>query len=531
MDVFAIFENDPHRVLTKLGEVGIHSVYTSGVKASGPTWQEEEGCYIGLCSMVVVGVDRKMLEDRCDGYAVHSAMTQKLPIYAIIQDGDPTVEKEFSRRYEGCRIFRDAGKLISAVVEFQIENRTDSGLSIKADMYFRAMLYDEAITVCHEYLERARRRSRGLVGIEAVYIAMASCEITEILARIHFARGELAAVEEALLFQIAAVEQVEVIWGRDRLLYAEHLLLTFTAEYAPDAEKERSLRAAVEGKQCFGFGEKEKAQNTEKMHQRVRLFFEKCKRLRQRYLEDKADEGAKMGGDLHRRIAEHVQESVLLFGELAKENAPLGFPECLATAYERLAEYCRVIGEGDLAARCLDAIAPAMRTERVEEGAAGEEGILNLRCIKAYLGETQPGSGSFDAFISHRSADTELAKAVYSHLKKKGREVFFDRVSLPVLGDSEYRNSILEAIDNSAHFILVASDLGFFDSKWVKEECNLFCDEKREGRKNGNFVMVFPRSVCEEIFAANKKTIPIQLRSFEIIALEDMEESLLKYVI
>ena len=294
---------------------------------------------------------------------------------------------------------------------------------------------------------------------------------------------------------------------------------------------QEALKAQTQGKKCFGFNDREKEDNTSQMMQQVMLFFEKCNRLVHRYEAEQSVKGDRPTENIHRRIAEHIETSILLFNELVKCGVPVGFHECLATGYSRFMEYCRIIGEHELAVKCFDAIAPNIRTGYISEDHVSDASMLNLKCIKAYLGQTQPDSGYFDVFISHRSSDIEIAKTVYTHLKNKGKEAFLDRIALPVMGDSEYRNSILEAIDNSSHFILVASDTDFFDSKWVKEECNLFCDEKREGRKNGNFIMVFPRHVCNEIFSSNKRILPIQLRSFEIMALEDINDSLMKYII
>lgn len=531
MDIYAIFENDRYGAMGKLSELGIHSVYQSGVKASGPTWFEEEGIYIAYTKLAVVLVDGEMLDDRCDGYAVTRAINCHIPVYALIQDGSPDTEAKFRERFGGCEIFHDVNKFLNSILEFQITNRTGSGLTVKADMYFRAMLYDEALVVCDEYLEYAQAEMEKNSYLPTVYVTKDMCAVLELMATVYFVRKEYEKVEKTLLRQIEVLTAEPVIWARNKLLYTENLLLAFYEMYYPNAEMQAALKEKTEGGLCFGFNDEEKVENTAKMKQQVMLFFEKCNRLARRYEEEKQVKTEKPTGNLHRLIAEHIETSILLFNELVKCGVPIGFNECLATGYDRLMEYCRIIGERELAVKCLDAIAPNIKSGYIPEEEISDEAMLNLKCIKAYLGQTQPDSGNFDVFISHRSHDIEIAKTVYTHLKSKGKEAFLDRVALPVMGDSEYRNSILEAIDNSSHFVLVASDVNFFDSKWVKEECNLFCDEKREGRKNGNFIMVFPRQVCGEIFSANKKNLPIQLRSFEIIALEDIEENLMRYII
>lgn len=531
MDILLVFENDPHGIKSKMNEVGIHSIHETGVKASGPTWFEEEGIYIKYSRLAVALVDEDMLADNCDGFALNAATRHSIPIYALIQGDAFDLADRFKERWPDALIFTDTNRILNAIVEFQINNRTGSGLAIKADMYFKAMLYDEALSVCEEYLDYSASMLSELIGFPAVTLIGDTCEILETVVTIHFIRSDYDMMETTLRRLVDTVAGVEVIWGRDKHLYALNLLLTFYSIYSVNSEKAEIIRGQIGERKCFGFTPEESERNTELMIQRVLLFFEKCKRLRTRYEEDRKVKTVDTSENIHRLIAEHVESSILLFNELAKRGAPLGFGECLSTGYERLMEYCRIIGEKELAVRCLDSIASNLKTGFLSPDDDSDEAILNLKCIKAYLGQTQPDSGNFDVFISHRSVDTELATKVYTYLKAKGKEAFLDRVVLPILGDSEYRNSILEAIDNSSHFILVASGTDFFDSKWVKEECNLFCDEKREGRKNGNFIMLFPREICKEIFANNKKNLPIQLRSFEIMAIEDMHEALMKYII
>ena len=60
---------------------------------------------------------------------------------------------------------------------------------------------------------------------------------------------------------------------------------------------------------------------------------------------------------------------------------------------------------------------------------------------------------------------------------------------------------------------------------------DVFCDELREGRKNGNIIMVFTEDVCRQVFTSNKKMLPIQLRAFEIISFEEFRNTLDQFII
>ncbi len=528
MDIFAVYECDKHNVMSKLEQIGIKSIYTACVKAAGVTWYEEEGIYIRDARLMVALVDEKMLEDDCNRYCITTAFNNKKTVYALIQ-GEEGVAERVAKTWPEAVLFYDANKLINAIVELQLKERTLSGLSIKANMYFRAFLLDEALAAARELIDAGRAELTGKVGYLDTEAREAICDAYELCALIHFIRGEHSKFEAAIGEAITICQGSAVIFARDNELYYANILIYHYTEVAPDAARMGDLRLKYFGKKCFGFNSEDEARNTERMHQRVSLFFEKGYRLKDKQAEESRVEAAPES-DIHKAIAEHIRATILLFNQLGSEDVRVGFGECLRTGYERLAEYCRIIGERELALECMDMIAANLGRLVVDESCT-DESLLNLKCLKAYLGEKQPDSGYFDVFISHRSQDTEMAASVYSHLKAKGKSPFLDRVCLPVLGDSEYRNSILDAIDKSAHFVLISSDLRFLESRWVSEECNLFCDEKREGRKNGNFIMVFPRAVCAEIFASNKRCLPIQLRSFEIVAFEDFDKTLTKYII
>ena len=535
MDVFFVSENDKFNIVKKAEELGIFSYDEHGIKASGRTWYEEEGIYIKNAKLVVVLADRDMMNCACCGYCICVAKRHEIPVFVLFQD-DSVSEEEFRSHWEPNETFCEGSTLLGRIMEFQMENRTVSGLSIRANTYFNTAMYDESLKVCNEFENRmicdlSRNRNKDYIYVLLVKAADA---IFEKMAMIYIIKEEYENAENAFKNELRLTETVRVIWGENKSLYIKNLLMRLYSGYM-NKEDAEIIKEEIKGKYVFAGDEAQSKEYTAIMLQKVEIFFEKCRNLKKQYQKEKSENIdnemiTSEQEDVYRLIGEHVKSSILLFNKVAESGADYGFGECLRTGYKRLAEYCKIIGANDMALKCLDLI--TLNINKLKVSAEDNESSKhNLKCIKAYLGETLPDSGYFDVFISHKSEDTDIAADIYAFLKERGKVAFLDRISLPYIGDSEYRNTILDALDKSCHFVLVASDLEYLHSQWVSQEYNLFCDEKREGRKSGNLIMVFPEELCKNIYASNKKDLPIQLRSFEIIGLEKFKENLVDYII
>jgi len=235
--------------------------------------------------------------------------------------------------------------------------------------------------------------------------------------------------------------------------------------------------------------------------------------------------------ELLHAVAGFMNEGNKLFDILRKKEAAGDFLKCLLTSYERLRNYCEIVGEKKIAAECIDRIV-AIRQELSEAGEVdGGEDSRAGRGIKSLLGLTTRGSGKYDVFISFKSEDNALAKAVYDFLKMNLVEGFWSKVSLPELSRADYGEAIDQALDNSRHMVVVLSDLRYLESKWVKYEVKTFADEIREGRKEGaNLLILATDQVYDEIIASNKKVLPIQYRWCQILKMSDFRGTLLQYV-
>ena len=228
-------------------------------------------------------------------------------------------------------------------------------------------------------------------------------------------------------------------------------------------------------------------------------------------------------------IAKYINESNKLFEKLSNNDVTFEFLSCLKTSYERLKNYSELVGCKDVCAYCIDKL--AVINQRLDNLSSndGNEG-LKEGAFKALLGLKQPEVGTYDVFISYNHKDEDLAGSIYRFLKSNLLSVFYDKVTLPQLGQSEYHDAIMNSLDKSNNFIIVLSDLSYLDSHWVDLEMKTFNTELSEGRKEGNFIFIVTDQVFDEISRTNKKCIPIQYRGYEMIRVRDYKDILLSYI-
>ena len=228
-------------------------------------------------------------------------------------------------------------------------------------------------------------------------------------------------------------------------------------------------------------------------------------------------------------IAEYLLKSNELFNLLReKVEQPLDFYQCLKMSYERLKNYCALISDSKTGALAIEKI---HELDDIIEGAD----LINketkaVKEFKAVLGLKSEEVGQYDVFLSHKSLDVDMASNVYKFLKGNMLNVFFDKECLPDLGQAEYHEAIMNALDNSTHFIIVLSSLEYIKSGWVKEEMETFASEVREGRKEGNFLFLVTEEIMDEIRITNKKCIPLQFRKFEVMLISEYKEKILSYL-
>ena len=228
-------------------------------------------------------------------------------------------------------------------------------------------------------------------------------------------------------------------------------------------------------------------------------------------------------------IAEYIKKTNHLFETIGEGINYKEFLMCLKTSYERLKNYCEIIGYKELCAVCIEKIAEINKRLELSEEQDSDSFLDNS--FKALLGFSVAGKDNFDVFISYKHEDVDIATSVYHYLRSELINPFFDTVSLPELSKSEYEDAIMNALEHSNHFVIILSNLDYLNSFWVDLEMKTFRHEMVEGRKpNANFLFIVTNEVFEEIARTNKTCLPIKYRSYEIMKVDSYKESLAKYL-
>lgn len=245
----------------------------------------------------------------------------------------------------------------------------------------------------------------------------------------------------------------------------------------------------------------------------------------------KQDDVLSENDDILLSVAKFMQEGNKLFDVLQSRGIAGDFLNCLLTSYERLKNYCEVVGAKNVAADCVDRIVEIRNA--IEHSACEEvpdEKVENG--IKSLLGFTIKGSGNYDAFISFKSEDSDLAERIYNYCQQHLKVPFWSKRTLPQLSKSEYEDAIYDAIRKSKHFVVVLSNLQFLRANWIKREMAAFDRAITEGRKKeANFVFVVTDDVYKEIIDSNKMCLDERYCGYQIIKMSEFEETLISYIV
>ena len=239
-------------------------------------------------------------------------------------------------------------------------------------------------------------------------------------------------------------------------------------------------------------------------------------------------------------IAGYIREGNRIFELIGEDEKAASFLKCLITSYERLKNYCEEIGAGELVAECIEKI--ALLKQRYMNCAGSDDepsgGTPAEKSIRALLGFSRPGTGEYDVFLSHKSFDIDIAQNVYQFLKSNMQEVFLDKISLPELSRTEYKNAILQALDRSRSVVVIVTDFELlrpqYDENagdWLQKEMNTFHSEMFEGRKEGGtFVILVTDEVYNKATENNKKNMDIKWRGYTLIRISEYKDQLMSYL-
>ena len=229
-------------------------------------------------------------------------------------------------------------------------------------------------------------------------------------------------------------------------------------------------------------------------------------------------------------VAKFMQQSNQLFDILQKRGTAGDFLKCLLTSYERLMNYCQVVGATDVAADCVDRIIE-IRDLLVRQDSIPTINEKAEDGIKSLLGLTLHRSGNYDVFISFKNEDADMAEKVYRLCQRHMKLPFWSKRTLPELSKSEYEDAIYDALRKSKHFVVVLSDLKYLEANWVQREMKAFDRAITEGRKSGgNFVFVVTDSVYQRIIDEKKMCLDERYCGYQILKMSEYEETLIQYI-
>ena len=227
------------------------------------------------------------------------------------------------------------------------------------------------------------------------------------------------------------------------------------------------------------------------------------------------------------KIANYCNASIELFYELLKNSYSPQAINCLETSYQRLLNYCKVVGGMDIVISKVLKESEKTLKELKEKCIQSDVEQIDpiIKSYRMYLGLDFPESDDYDVFISCNSEDEKYARRVYDYLLESGKKVFFACEVLPEMGKTEYRDAIMDALDHSQHLILVSSNINYITSNWVKEEWSYFVSKLIEDDHKGNLILIE-----HDKANLNKNELPPNLRYKQRLKLSSFKNYLLRYL-
>ncbi len=111
----------------------------------------------------------------------------------------------------------------------------------------------------------------------------------------------------------------------------------------------------------------------------------------------------------------------------------------------------------------------------------------------------------YEVFISYKHLDADgkitedysIAKELYITLKERGISVFFSDETLFLLGRSDYKKAIDEALETAKILIVIATRSEYLSSGWVEYEYETFYEDILSGRKKDANIISYTNSISQ----------------------------------
>ena len=99
---------------------------------------------------------------------------------------------------------------------------------------------------------------------------------------------------------------------------------------------------------------------------------------------------------------------------------------------------------------------------------------------------------TYDVFISYKNEDRDIAFNLFNFLQKNELSAFLADRSI---NEADYAKMINEGIENSKNLVVIASQLEYLTSGWVKYEWQTFNNEILSGRKDGQLLTIINNDI------------------------------------
>lgn len=502
-DIYLTNNFDPYNIKQILQNKGF-SVNEAGVKgASSHVWYEEEGIYIPLNTIVLGLVDDDFFQwVHCYG-AIGKAISSNMPVILFLNADTPFQRQQIALKWPSieneCIFSSNQIDAMIAKIQNELLKTNKSELFIRE--YINNGLYQQALKVILNRVEYFK----SMLNSSFIH---------------HDCEEELFYLYERAAFVSAVLHRFD-----DFEMYIRECISFGDKQGKHTADFKKILEYFLQNTKNTPI--EQTGFTTDTVCSKGKQYFEKVDSL-SRIIEKQESRKQKVQDSDYILLENSIQATVALFEKLSSHSE--GYKHYLIECYERLIEYSRLIGDEKILQTLTDKVLEIKLENTNPESDSSATNDINMKCIKAYLGHPLPESHYFDVFISHKSEDCSMANDVFSFLRRSGREVFFDRESLSEMGNSEYTDSIMTAIDNSTHFVLVCSNIEYLKSPWVKREYSLFSEEICEGRKSGNIILVLGDKAYHDVILSNKKILPLQLRPFEIMPFSSFQDKISDYI-
>ena|GEM_PF-4836559 len=127
----------------------------------------------------------------------------------------------------------------------------------------------------------------------------------------------------------------------------------------------------------------------------------------------------------------------------------------------------------------------------------------------------------YDVFLSFKHSDfngnvtpdTAIAKKLYDMFTERKKSVFFSDVTLPQMGESEFKKAIDEALEASTVLVVICTNPKYVKTRWVEYEWDTFSNDILSNYKPKGKIYSFIDDV-------NPADLPLTLRSRQLFFLK-----------